>query len=127
MKRHAALVLSAFVLAAGCASAPAPVVSAALDKPVLEGKSDKQWDRAAKDIRRGEKLVAEGRSELERQDEKARKARADLRKAEDRVENAKADIRKGERLVEEGKQVQAVISARNPQAAVAEGANGASE
>lgn len=112
MKFHAAMVLSAFVLAAGCASAPEPLMSASLEKPVLERKSEKQWDRAAKDIRRGEKLLAEGRSDLERQEEKARKARAELRKAEDRIDDAKSDIRKGERLVEEAQQVQQALNSQ---------------
>jgi chromosome segregation ATPase len=105
MKFHAAMVLSAFVLAAGCTSAPEPLMSASLEKPSLERKADK-------DIRRGEKLLAEGRSDLDRQEEKARKARAELRKAEDRIDDAKSDIRKGERLVEEAQQVQQALSSQ---------------
>lgn len=80
--------------------------------PELAGKDVKHWDRAARDIRKGEKLVAEANGDLEKQETKARKARQALRKAEDKIADAKADARKGERLIEEGKATQDALSAK---------------
>ena len=102
MNRFLIPALAAFAFVGACASTP-PVVTSVGPAPQLEGKLGKEWSRTAKSIQKGEKLVAEGRADLDKGEEKVRKATKALRKAEDQVADAKASVRKGQRLIDDGK------------------------
>ena len=115
MKTHLIAGLAALPLLGACASAAAaPAVSANMSVPDLDRKELKTWNKAGKDIRKGEKLMAEGNKDLEKGEEMVRKARQALRKGEDKVADAEADIRKGERLISEGQNTQARLEVLNP-------------
>ena len=116
MKTHLIAGLAALTLLGACASAPAPasaVTASGVSMPELSKKELKRWNKAEKDIRKGEKLVAEGNKDLEKGEEMVRKARQELRKGEDKVADAEADIRKGERLIAEGRNTQARLEELN--------------
>ncbi|CUS57266.1 MULTISPECIES: hypothetical protein [unclassified Hyphomonas] len=115
MKTHLIAGLAALTLLGACASAAAaPAVSSNISMSDLDRKELKQWNKAEKDIRKGEKLIAEGNKDLEKGEEMVRKARQALRKGEDKVADAEADVRKGERLVADARNVQTRLEVLNP-------------
>ena len=101
MKTHLIAGLAALTLLGACASAAAaPAVSSNISMSDLDRKELKQWNKAEKDIRKGEKLIAEGNKDLE--------------KGEEKVADAEADVRKGERLVADARNVQTRLEVLNP-------------
>ena len=75
MKTHLIAGLAALTLLGACASAAAaPAVSSNISMSDLDRKELKQWNKAEKDIRKGEKLIAEGNKDLEKGEEMVRKA-----------------------------------------------------
>ena len=69
----------------------------------------KQWDKAAKDIRAGEKLLAGGQKDVDRGEKLILDGRKQVRKGEDLVEDGKADLKKGARKIADAKARQAEL------------------
>lgn len=113
MKTQLFASLAALMLLGACASTPDAAPSAvSVEMPALSGKDAKQWNKAGKQIAKGEKLVATAEGDLRKAEDKADKARKALRKAEDAVKDARDEKRKGEKLIKEGTATQSKLKAR---------------
>ena len=104
MKRSISTAIASLLILGACASAPATTSTGiAIVNPAPAGKMAKQWDKASKDIAKGEKLVASGQKTLDKGEKVERQARKELRKGEDMIADGQADINKGERKIAEAK------------------------
>jgi Skp family chaperone for outer membrane proteins len=104
MKRAIYTAIASLLIVGACASAPATTSTGiAIVNPAPAGKMAKQWDKASKDIAKGEKLIASGQNTLDKGEKLERKARKDLRKGEDMIADGQADISKGERKIADAK------------------------
>lgn len=113
MKTYLIASFAALSLLGACASKPdAAPMTASAEMPALSGKDVKQWNKAEKQIAKGEKLIANAETDLRKAEAKADKARTELRKAENAVEGARDEKRKGEKLVKEGTAAQDKLTAR---------------
>ena len=110
MKRSIFTAIASLLILGACASAPATTsAGVAIVNPAPAGKMAKQWDKASKEIVKGEKLMASGQKALDKGEKLERQARKDLRKGEDMVADGQADISKGERKIADAKSRQLEI------------------